>query len=77
MHWKDPDEGSSEIDCYRILYSEGYWGGDRNLGRPAYDPTFTHDGLKPDTKYTYKIIPLNRIGQGDVKRTFDARTQSE
>ena len=77
MHWKDPDEGSSEIDCYRILYSEGYWGGDRNLGRPAYDPTFTHDALKPDTKYTYKIIPLNRIGQGDVKRTFDARTQSE
>ena len=76
IHWKDPDEGNSEIDHYRILYSEGNWGGDKSLGTLAYEPTFTHSELKPGTKYTYKIIPVNKIGQGDVVKSFDARTQS-
>ncbi len=76
IHWKDPDEGNSEIDHYRILYSEGNWGGDKSLGTLAYEPTFTHSKLEPGTKYTYKIIPVNKIGQGDVVKSFDARTQS-
>ena len=74
MRWEDPDEGSSEVDHYRILYSEG-WGGERSLAT-AYETEFTHTGLKPSTRYTYRLIPVNKIGEGGVQRPFEARTQS-
>ena len=39
-------------------------------------PEFTHTVLRSGIKYEYKIIPFNIMGEADVERTFEARTQS-
>ena len=72
--WKDPDDGNSEISGYKIFYKTGFLG-DEKLLVDTEKPEFTHTGLEPGTKYEYKIIPYNKMGEADVERTFEAWTQ--
>ena len=73
--WEDPDDGNSEITGYTIFYSTGFIG-EEKFFMNTEKPEFTHTELKPGTKYEYRIIPINMMGEADVQRTFEARTQS-
>ena len=75
MRWKDPDDGNSETVGYKIFYTTGFMGEAKFLMN-IEKPEFTHTELKPGTKYEYKIVPFNLMGEADVQRTFKARTQS-
>ena len=74
LRWKDPDRGESEIERYIIRRYQGFFGDDRAVGRIS-ETHFTNCGLEPDTKYIYRIIPSNMIGDADADVSFDARTQ--
>ena len=75
MRWKDPDDGNSEVAGYKIFYTTGFLGEEKSL-MVTEKPEFTHTVLRSGTKYEYKIIPFNIMGEADVERTFEARTQS-
>ena len=75
MRWKDPDDGNSETVGYKIFYTTGFMGEAKFLMN-IEKPEFTHTELKPGTKYEYKIVPFNLMGEADVQRTFKARSQS-
>ena len=73
-NWNDPDDGNSEITGYKVFYKTGFLGDEQFLV-DTEKPEFTHTGLEPGTKYEYKIIPYNKIGEADVERSFEAWTQ--
>ena len=75
MRWNDPDDGNSEVDGYKVFYTTGFLGEEKFL-MTTESPAFTHNGLKPGIKYEYKIVPFNLMGEADVQKTFEARTQS-
>ena len=74
LRWEDPDSGGSEIERYIIRRSQGFLGDDRVVCRIS-ETQFINRGLEPGTKYTYKVIPVNVIGEADAAMSFDARTQ--
>ena len=74
ISWKDPDDGNSEITGYKVFYKTGFLGDEKFLV-DTEKLEFTHTGLEPGTKYEYKVIPYNKMGESDVERTFEAWTQ--
>ncbi len=76
MIWKDRDNGKSEISGYNVWYDGGFWEGAKFLTR-TQKPEFTHTRLEPGKTYSYKIIPVNMIGEADDQRyfPFEGKTQ--
>ena len=73
--WQDSDGGESDIHSYRIISVEGFWGEHHSLGTVEV-PEFTHIGRAAGKTYSYKIVPINAVAEGDSPETFEARTQS-
>ena len=74
VRWEDPDLGNTEIESYRIRYGGGFLRGESDL-MTVTETEFTHTDLERGKTYTYRIIPVNKVGEAASNRTFEARTQ--
>ena len=74
--WKDPDDGESEIDRYRVEYNRDGFLRDGESEKECTDkPEITLEGLRPRSEYEFTITARNPIGWGEESEEFKAQTQ--
>ena len=75
IEWKDPDNGKSEINGYRVEYNkDGFLRDGKSKSEFTDEPEITLEKLSPRSEYEFTITARNPIGWGEESEEFKAQT---
>ncbi|XP_072270932.1 target of Nesh-SH3 isoform X36 [Pyxicephalus adspersus] len=75
LDWEMPDNDS--VTEFKVISTENGASDGKNQSIITTNQTYsTVENLKPDTKYDFKVVPTNPLGEGPVSATVEFSTES-
>ncbi|KAG8576269.1 hypothetical protein GDO81_009816 [Engystomops pustulosus] len=75
VSWETPLSGNGEIQNYKLYYMEKGAGNEQDLDVAGL--SYTVNGLKKYTEYTFRVVAINKHGPGVSTQDVIARTLSD